>query len=255
MRKGFHITDAFLKTWIVVLIIIALSCGAFLQAYASAQAAPAGMPVIQVTGVIPQGYVQLLISNLPANTEFAVTMGPVDSQGLGGLVAHFISPAAGGSGLYWFEIENLVRMLPRAEVRIDSGSGYVAWAAFDNSAPVIPLSPIVAVTATPAATIDQSAVSPTATPNKIQVLHVQKGGLVVVLLHDLPLNRDYTVRIGKGGSRGENGYVVAGMPTADRTLNIAYFEIPVLLRAEATLDLRIDGANAIYLLTFNNQDF
>lgn len=251
MRKGFRFTDSILKAWLVGLIIIALSCGAFLQAYASALAAP---PVIQVTGVIPQGYVQLLISNLPVSTEFAVTMGPVGSQGIGPLVAHFISPAAGGSGVYWFEIENTVRTLSRAEVRIDSGSGTSAWAAFDNTAAVIPITPTPAVTATPAAAV-QAAASPAQAANKVELVHVQKGGLVVVLVRDLPLNQKYTVTIGKAGSGGMNGYVIAHLPTADRTLNIAYFEIPVLLRAEASLDLRIEGAGALVIFTFANQNF
>lgn len=248
MRRSFRFTDSFLKAWLIALIIIALSCGAFLQAYASALAAP---PLIQVSGVIPQGYVQLSISNLPASTEFAVTMGPVGSEGRGGLVAHFTSPATGGSGIYWFEIESLVRLLPRAEVRVDSGSGSAAWVAFDNTAQVIPIVPAAAVTATPPA----AAASPALATNKIQLVHVQKGGLVVVLVRDLPLNQDYTVTIGKGGSRGENGYVTAHMPTADRTLNIAYFEIPVLLRGEASLDLRMEGANTLVIFNFANQDF
>ncbi len=253
MRKTFHLTDTFLKAWFIVLIIISLSCGAFLQAYASTLAAPEGMPVIQVTGVIPQGYVQLLISNLPAKTEFAVTMGPIGSQGAGSLVAHFDSPATGGSGLYWFEIEKLVRGLASAEVRIESQTGYMAWAAFDNTT-LVPLTPAPVLSATPtAAPPPTTDVSPYT--NRVQLVHVQKGGLVVVLVRDLPLDEEYTVTIGKGGSLGDKGYVIAHMPTGSRTLNIAYFEIPVLLRNEPALDMRIEGANKLYIFNFANENF
>lgn len=253
MRKSFHLTDTFLKAWFIGLIIISLSCGVFLQVYASSLAAPEGMPVIQVTGVIPQGYVQLLISNLPASTEFAVTMGPTGSQGAGSLVAHFDSPATGGSGLYWFEIEKLVRGLASAEVRIDSGTGYTAWAAFDNTT-LIPLTPAPVLSSTPTAVTPPAAdVSPYT--HRVQLVHVQKGGLVVVLVRDLPLNEEYTVTIGKGSSLGQPGYVIAHMPTGDRTTHIAYFEIPVLLRNEPALDMRIEGANKLYIFNFVNQNY
>jgi hypothetical protein len=255
MRRGFHLTDAFLKSWLIGLIIVALSCGAFLQVYANTLAAPASMPTIQVTGVVPKGYVQLLISNLPANIEFAVTMGPVGSQGMGGLVAHFVSPVNGGAGLYWFEVENLVRSLATAEVRIDSGSGYVAWASFDNTTLLVPLTPTSGVLTPQTTEVAPAADKASPYTTKVQLVHVQKGGLVVVLVRDLPLNQEFTVTIGKGRSLGEGGYVIAHLPTADRTLNIAYFEIPVLLRNEASLDMRIEGAGALYLFNFANVDF
>ena len=252
MRKSFQLTDTILKAWLIGLIITGLSCGAVLQVYASSLATPAGMPVIQVAGVIPKGYVQLLISNLPASTEFGVTMGPAGSQGIGGLVAHFISPAAGGSATYWFEIENLVRDLSSGEVRIDSGNGYVAWATFDNTSQVIPITPTPALSATPAPT----AVIPIVqNSNLMQLVHVQKGGLVVVLVRDLPLNQKFTVTIGKAGSGGSGGYVTAHIPSGNQTTNIAYFEIPVLLSGESALDLRIEGAGVLYIFTFTNLDF
>ena len=250
-RAGIVLSDSFLIVWLIILIVL-IGCGVVVKVYANAAAAPVGNPVVTVTGVIPGAYVQLLVSNLPANVEFAVTMGPAGSQGINSeLIAHFISPT-GGTELYWFEIGSQERELARADVRIDSGSGYSAWAAFDSTQPLT----VAAVTAVPTA---MPTAAPAALPDKalppVQVVHVQKGGLIVAQITGIPLNQHYTVTVGKAGTAGFGGFVVAGLATEDRNSRLAYFEIPLPLAAETRLDLCLEGNNTSYVVTFSNQDY
>ncbi len=209
-------------------------------------------PTITVIGVIPGEDVQLSIGNLPADTDFKVTMSAVGHQGVGSVIANFNSHN-GETRTYWFEILTTVRGEDKVEVRIDSGTGVSAYATFDNTK---------ALTSTSTTTSTSTATS-TATPvavsapimGAIHVLHVQQGGIVVAELKNLPLNTQFTVTVGTAGSQGFGGFVVGSLSSEELSDHIGFFEIPVDLRTETSLDLRIEARGYLYLVTFNNTDF
>jgi hypothetical protein len=88
--------------------------------------------------------------------------------------------------------------------------------------------------------------------NQIIMTRNDFGGVVSFLISNLPLNTEYLVRIGPANQNGENGYVVAHFNTGGQTTNVATFEIPILLRNETVLDLRMDAQNQIIVKTFPN---
>ncbi len=215
---------------------------------------------ISVVAVNPNEDLQVVISNLPANTDFTVTESAAGNQGVGPVIAHFNS-VDGGTRSYWFEMLTDVRSETSAEIRIDSGTGFHAYATFN---PTTTLSSTSTTTTTPTATATPAAtttttttatvVAPSVTMGKIQVVHVQKGGIVVAELTGMPLDTQFTVTVGAGGSQGYGGFMVGNLSTGSLSDHIGSFEIPVDLASNATLDLRIEAPGYLYLVTFNNID-
>lgn len=217
-------------------------------------------PSISVVAVNPNQDLQVVISNLPANTDFTVTQSAAGNQGVGPVIAHFNS-VDGGTRSYWFEMLSDIQSNDTAEIRIDSGTGFHAYATFvptttlsSTSTTTTAATPTPVATATPAANTTETVVAPPVTMGKIQVVHVQKGGIVVAELTGMPLDTQFTVTVGTGGSQGYGGFEVGNLTTGSVTDHIGSFEIPVDLMGEATLDLRIDAPGFLYLVTFSNTD-
>jgi hypothetical protein len=220
--------------------------------YLPALAAVAGQPTIKVVSVSPGSSVTVRMDNLPANTTFAVTMKPVGSSTVIGLVAHF-ETGTGGTQQYTFETHVDVRSSASVELRIDSGTGYAATALFDNTgiytAPVATAAPVATVV--PVTTAAGNAANP---GSGISLVHVQKGGWVQVELRGMPSNEEMTVTIGKAGTQSLGGSVVAHLSTGTVGTWTFLFEIPVTMSKEANLDVRIEGKTALYVLTFDNSE-
>jgi hypothetical protein len=202
----------------------------------SAPKASAPQPSISMVELVPGQRVKLQFANLPPNVEFTVRLGSAT-------VTHVTSPD-GGPVTLWLEIPAELANSPSITARMDSASGISAATSFDNQ----PAS--VQPTATATATVFVPHPS-------LTVLHVQKGGIVIAAVGGLPAYTNYTVTVGKAGSQGIGGYPVAHLNTGSTAgANLTgTFEIPVALRSEATLDLRLEAAGAVYVVSFNNVDF
>ena len=247
------------KLLTIVFSVLAILSVLVMAPIMTAQAAT--QPTITPIGVNPGEQVQLRIENLPADTDFKVTMSAVGHQGVGPVVANFNSNT-GGTRTYWFEILNSVDKENKVEVRIDSGTGIFAYATFDNT------KALTSTTTTPTATSTTTTTTPTTTgtpapetverPPKmgeIHVVHVQKGGIVVAELKGMPLDTKFTVSVGTGGSEGLDGFKVGNLSTESLSDHIGSFEIPVDLSGERSLDLRIEAPGYLYLVTFANTSF
>jgi hypothetical protein len=230
------------KIGLVLMTLAILWSGAV---FAVQAAAP--LPVLTVAKVIPGGLVQLGITNLTAGVEYAVRMGAAGTHGIGGsLIAHF-TPNSEPSQLYWFEILSDLRKSANVDLMIDNGAGSTAWISFNNAAIM------TVVTATPTATpVLGSGGVVTGASNLIRVLRVERDGILTVEVHNLPLSTDYKVTIGPVGSHGFGGYVVAHLPVGTQDTVIGTFEIPVLLKGSAQMDLRLEGQGFLLFTTFDN---
>jgi hypothetical protein len=243
-------TSKFIKPIFALAIVLALIAALYLPALAAAT----GQPVLKIVKVLPGDAITVWIDNLPANTSFTVSMKQVGNSAVGGIVAHFES-GTGGSRQYSFEIHADVRSLTNVEFRIDSGTGYAATAIFNNTssltAPVATAAPVVPV-ATVAPTTTTGATSNLS--SGIRMVHVQKGGWVQVELRGMPSDEEMTVTIGKAGTQSIGGSVVAHLNTGTVGTWTFLFEIPITLSKEASLDVRIEGNKALYVLTFDNAE-
>lgn len=209
-------------------------------------------PVITPVSVIPGSYVQVRISNLPVDTDFTVSEGLAGTQGFGGSPVAGFNSDSGGTQTFTFEIVTALAEETSLDIRVESLTGVVAWATFNNTAPVAVASGSGGAAAVPV-TGATAVVNATLT-NQIQVTRDKAGGVATFLISNLPLDTNYLVTIGPAGSGGVGGYVVANLYTGDQSLNVGTFEIPVLLEGSAKLDLRLDGPNSTLIKTFSNVD-
>ena len=212
---------------LIAALVAALFGGAFLPVNAALS------PVITQVGVRDHSMVQLRIDNLPANTDFAVTMGPAGKGGYDHLIAHFTTAGA-GSYTFWFEILSDVRNAATADVRIDDHSGNSASLTFKTA------SATTVATATPAPTAVPTAApgsgGAVSTSSSVKAVQVVKGGLVLIQVSNLPVNVEFTITIGAAGTQGIGGTLIAHMNSGSTagTVAIAKFEIPTTLRSAAS---------------------
>ena len=230
---------------LIAALVAALFGGAFLPVNAALS------PVITQVGVRDNSMVQLRIDNLPANTEFAVTMGEAGSGGYDHLIAHFTTAGA-GSYTYWFEILSDVKNDPTADVRIDDHSGTSATLTFKTASTTTVVSTPVPTTVPSSTTSTGGAYVSTST--SVKAVHVVQGGLVLIQVSNLPLNIEFTITIGAAGTQGIGGTLIAHLNSGSTAGNVAIskFEIPTTLRTAASMDFRMEGGGYVYVVTFNN---
>lgn len=238
---------AWLMAGLAIAMVVALIGGAFVPVNAAL------MPTITQVGVRNNSMVQLRIANLPANTDFAVSMGAAGSGGYNHMIAHFTTAGA-GTYTFWFEILSDVRNDPTADVRVDNGAGISATATFKTSM-------ASAATPTPVPTKAPTPVTGTGgaytSSSAVRVVHVVQGGLVMVEVRNLPVNVEFTVTIGAAGTQGLGGTLIAHLNSGSSSgaSAIAKFEIPTELRSAATMDLRMEGGGYIYVINFKNMTY
>ena len=261
-QKTSRLNQPFFKISVAVIAIAMLLISVILPVNAATQ------PVMSVTSVDSGSTVTVQIANLPQNVEFTVTEGASGTAGIGGgLIAHFNS-GVGGSQTLTFEIYTVLRAATSVDIRIDSGTGYSASTNFNPTSTTTPVpgttaTPVPGTTATPGATL-----TPTAVPANpitgvavstagasIRILHVEKGGIVIIEADRFPINTEYKVSIGPGGLLGSTGYLIAHLPIGSSDSYVGTFEIPALVTNSATLDLRIEAPGFLLIQTFNNVNF
>lgn len=245
-------SQVFLKMSLVVTIVALLFGTTVLPVRAAEQ------PEIAVFAVIPGARVTLQIYKLPPQTDFYVTEGPAGSRGInGGYIAHFNS-GDGGIMTLTFEVFVDLRASTSGDIRIDSRTGYAAWANFNPSSSVIPSvgvpSTITATTET-STTTNIAASTVTVATAAIQILHVEQGGLVTIEADNFPLNTEYAITIGVSGSQGNGGYLIAHLPVGTLTANVASIEIPTPLMYSPVLEMRITGPGFLAVKIFRNREF
>jgi hypothetical protein len=234
---------------LIAALVAALFGGAFLPVNAALS------PVITQVGVRNNSMVQLRIDNLPANTEFAVTMGKAGSGGYDHLIAHFTTAGA-GSYTYWFEILTDVKNDPTADVRIDDHSGTSATLTFNTASTTTVVSTPVptAVPSTTSTTTTGSGGAYVSTSTSVKAVHVVQGGLVLIQYSNLPVDIEFTITIGAAGTQGIGGTLIAHLNSGSTAGNVAIskFEIPTDLHNAASMDFRMEGGGYVYVVTFNN---
>jgi hypothetical protein len=212
-------------------------------------------PKVSVVDLYPHSMVRLQFANLPANVKFAVMMGDAANPTAGLItVAHVYSPD-GGVFAAWIEILTDVANSPIVTVRIDNGAGLFATTSFINSSAFMVPTPVPTRTPTPVGTGGNTTPG---TARAIKVLHVERGGIVTAMLTNLPANTSFLITLGVAGSHGLGGYAVGHLDTGATAGQAVTgrFEIPVLLRNEATIDLRFESSDGIvYWVNFKNVTF
>jgi hypothetical protein len=232
----------------LVLVVLATLLGTMVK-----PASAFGVMTIRVGAVEPGGRVFLTFNNLTPGVEFTVRMKAYSEPWVGPVVAH-ISSSDGEVVSGWFEIVPELAHRPWIVVHIDDSFGYSASVIFDNSyrfqAPGSPdAAPVTAAA---------QVVSPRGEPT-IEVTHVERGGIVAVKITQLPANTSFKVTVGKAGTQGIDGGLVARLDTGSTPWQQMFgqFEIPTTLSSEKTLDLRLEAfgfPGYVYVVSFKNEN-
>ena len=239
------------KTLVLSLLVIIALIGAFaIPASAESQV------TMTAISVVPGSWVGLQMLNLPPYTTFTVTMGPAGSRGIGApVVAHF-STQWGVDVTHWFEIQTEVSKAPSFDVRVDDGAGTALYVTVDNTTRLS----IPADTATPAPTPTPIPLGwniTTRTFGLIKILHIQRDGIVVAAIRNMPADTVFTATIGPAGSKGIDGYPVGTLTSSINSgqAMVGTFEIPSELRGSQMLDIRVAAPGHVYYATFYNMDY
>jgi hypothetical protein len=195
-----------------------------------------GIPTLAVLSVKSDSNVTVQIGNLPVDVDFTVRMGKSGTQGFGGPVsAGFNSGKTGGTLVQTFSIPVSLMGEKVIDIRIDALGRYYASTSFSN--------PVVG--SLPAAGVGGA--------SSLVVTSVIGKSMVSFVAYNLPGDTTFTVRIGKDGTQGMGGNVVAKFDVdVGGTFN-NIVEIPSNLYSETKLVLRVEasGGYAIYT-TFSN---
>lgn len=230
----------------LILVVLATLLGTMVQ-----PASAYGVMTIRVGAVEAGHRVFLTFNNLTPGVEFAVRMKAYSEPWVGPVVAS-VSSSDGEVVTGWFEILPELAHRPWIVVHIDDSFGYSASVIFDNSYRFQAPSSGTPTTTTAAPQV----VSPRGEPT-ITVTQVQRGGLVVARITQLPANTSFLVTVGKAGTQGIGGTVVGHLDTGSTPWQqmFGHFEIPTNLSSEKELDLRLQGPNGYwYYVSFKNED-
>jgi len=83
--------------------------------------------------VVKDTSVTVLTANFPPNQDFVVTMGPLNSLGLGGIVVATTNSGAGGAFTATYNIPASLVGTAQISIRMQSAAGYYAFNWFWNA--------------------------------------------------------------------------------------------------------------------------
>jgi hypothetical protein len=184
-----------------------------------------GIPTFQVTQVVKDSTVTIKTNNFPANRTFTVRMGRYGTLGIGGTVVGTTLSGTGGTFTVSYSIPAELVGQSRIAIRLDSTTGgfysYTwCWNAPTTSPPVVP--PYTGI--------------PT-----FSITSVVKDGTVTILTNNFPANRTFTVRMGRYGTLGIGGVVVATTTSGTGGAFSATYDIPAALMGLSRIAIRLDS--------------
>jgi hypothetical protein len=93
-----------------------------------------GFPSFSILAVTRDTSVKIQANNLPPNDSFVVTMGPMGTQGIGGIQVDTVDSGSGGSKQFTFSIPDALKGSYKISIRMQSpASGYFAYNWFYNN--------------------------------------------------------------------------------------------------------------------------
>jgi hypothetical protein len=198
-------------------------------------------PFTKILNVVTNSEVTLQTFNLPADTDFLVTMGPIGSKGLGGFVVGTQNSGDGGSFIATYPIPAQLWFSELIAIRLQSTtSGHFAYDFFQN------VSGYSADTSPSAEPANPGWVLPAGTYPYTQVIGVVKDTHVTISGTNFTKNDSYTVYMGPIGSKGVGGIYVGDKLTDNSSTWTASFNIPDALKGAARIAIRFESKNTPY---------
>ena len=197
---------------------------------------PKVIPTFVISAVAKDQWVEIQTDNFPAKDNFVVTMGPMGSKGVGGIVIGTTYSGPGGRFTMKYDIPPALKGAYQIAIRLESPtSGYYAYNWFYNN------------------TVNAPGVEPP--PSKpgysghptFSIASVKAGESVTITPNNFPPNDSFFVRMNWMGTQGVAGQIVETVSTnANGKLNNTKFEIPEFLKNASQIAIRLESPESGY---------
>lgn len=198
-------------------------------------------PVFYITSVVRDNTVTIQTSNLPANDNFDVLMGPMGTRGVNGTYVTSVASGTGGTKTFTFNIPPALYGSNQISIRLQSntGSGYYAYNWFYNN-----------TTGTGGQPPPPPPPNYTGIPT-FKVCEVAKNGTATIVTSNFPPGQTFTVTMGQMYTAGINGFVVGTINSGDGSSQRLTFPIPPQLADSYRISMRAQTAHAYPFFAYN----
>ncbi len=200
---------------------------------------PKVIPTFVITAVEEDQWVEIQTDNFPAGDHFIVTMGPMGSKGINGIIIGTTYSGPGGRFTMKYDIPPALKGSHQIAVRLESStSGYFAYNWFYNktvnapgTTPTPPTNPPSGYTGHPT----------------FSIASVKEGKSVTITPNNFPPNDTFWVRMNWMGTRGVAGAIVETVTTNSKgKLSQTTFDIPDFLDVAYQIAIRIESPTSGY---------
>ncbi len=188
-----------------------------------------GIPTFSIVSVDEDSSVTIKTNNFPANKDFTVRMGKFGTAAIGGEVVATTPSGTGGSFTATYDIPDSLKGLSRIAIRMDASGGFFAFNWFWNNTSTVTPAP------TPFVGIPTFSISA-----------VVKDSTVTIKTNNFPANKDFTVRMGKIGTKAIGGVVVATTNSGSGGTFTATYNIPDSLKGLSQIAIRMDASGGFF---------
>jgi hypothetical protein len=222
---------------LMVALLLALSgLGFTSQPVEAASSSSSYIPTFSILSVVTDDTVTIMTYNFPANDVFDVLMGPMGTQAINGIWVASQSSGNGGTFTATYDIPDALKGSYQIAIRLQSssGSGYYAYNWFYNntSAQLPPGSggPGYGYGGYPT----------------FSIVSVVRDQNVTVQTYNLPPNDSFVVTMGRMGTRGVNGIVVANTDSGAGGSQQFTYDIPSQLYGLYQISIRMESPTSGY---------
>jgi len=227
------------KTTFYFILALWLAATTSSRAFVQAGATGSVIPTFAVVRVIPDTSVTILSNNFPVGRSFDVLMGPISTQGIGGIKVTTINSSAGGSFNATFNIPTALHGQYQIAIRLENntGSGYYAYNWFYNDR----------YTNTQGAP-PASGGKPTPT---FSISQVKPDESVTIVTQNFPANDRFEALMGYMGSRGIGGIVVHTVTSGAGGSQSYTLTIPPALHGQPQIAIRLQSISGSDYYAYN----
>lgn len=193
-----------------------------------------GYPTLSIVSVVSDDQVTVQTYNLTPNDVYTVTMGPMGTKGIGGIVVKKVETGSGGAKKLTFDIPSALYGSYQISIRMQSPtSGYFAYNWFYNN------------------TTGTGGQPPTQPPGysgfpTFKILSVVRDDSVTVQTYNLTPDDEYVVTMGPMGTQGIGGIVVDTVDSGSGGKKQYTFDIPSALYGSYKISIRMKSQTSPY---------
>jgi hypothetical protein len=227
-------------------VLLAVAALAILVGVAPAKSST--IPTFSIVSVVTDESVTVETYNYPANQNFVVTMGPMGTQGVNGVVVATTNSGAGGSFRATYMIPETLKGSYQIAIRMQTTHTYPYYAYnwFYNNT----------TTAGAPGKGGQPETLPAPLPTytgipTFQVCSVVQNQSITIKTNNFPANQAFTVTMGPFGTQGIGGYVVGTMNSGVGGALTATFNIPPQLAGYTLISVRAQTGQAYPFYAYN----